>query len=286
MVTLIDNLELNEEEREWYERIAGLPPLTIKISQWVNLEGVIDGISTNLREDDIHILVATGGVEVYKPKINSLGVFVFESPNFGRANQPTFKLDFGEYKRITENPIQHHKAEIERLQKFLSQYNGKVKIVELDIGNSGLSAARLCAIYQSINNRNPTEILIGVAPEYNIFSVLKRSSLVLLSGDGFYREDLKKILGLEEIPYRIIVQCQDGYIRRASEILGVSRLGDIDDDMRKWEKFYEGESILSGRKLRDYSDWFRKLTLKKIDRVKYVQQRIEQLKSAGRGNYA
>ncbi len=278
MVTLVDNLHLSEEERIWYEKIVSLPPLKIEISQWIDLEELIKGINENLDEDEIHVLVATGGVEVY-PQNNNPNVFVFESPNFGRANQPTFKLDFEDYRKITENPIKHHKTEIQRLCEYLSKFDGQnVKVIEGDIGNSGLSAARLCAIFKSIYEHNPTTILIGAAPDSNIFSVIRRSTLILLSGDGFYRDDLRGILGLDEVPHKIIARCKDGYIRRASEILGVSRLENVDEDVRKWEKFYESKGILSSLELKEYANWFRAFTLRKIDRVRYVRKRINNLK--------
>ena len=52
-----------------------------------------------------------------------------------------------------------------------------------------------------------------------------------------------------------------------------------ENDVQKWEEFYKGMGILSKSRLKDYSKWFRKLTLKKVDRVTYVQQKIEKLRS-------
>src|SRR3989338_5431805 len=276
MITLIDNLQLNDEERKWYEKILQLLPIATRVKQWIGLEEITDGINTYLGENETHIVVATGGVEVYSPRISS-NVFVFTSPNFGHVNQPTPYLIYDECRRIIENPTKHHKAEIEKLQNFLSQYNRKVKIIEGDVGNSGLSIARLYAIYQSMPHGNQPEILIGAAPTRNIHSILKMRASVF--GCDFHTEDLRGILGLGEIQPNVIFRCEDGYIRRASEIFGVSRHEDVENDVQKWEEFYKGMGILSKSRLKDYSKWFRKLTLKKVDRVTYVQQKIEKLRS-------
>lgn len=140
MVTLIDNLSLNPEERVWYERIIGLPPFTARVSQWLNLEDLANDINENLGNGEIHIVVATGGVEVYCLQNPSQNVFVFNSPNFGDTNKPTSEIGFEDYKRITENPAKHHAKEIQRLRDYLSKYQRRpIKIIEGDVGNTGLS---------------------------------------------------------------------------------------------------------------------------------------------------
>ena len=45
MATLIDNLGLTKEEKEWYERLLEVPPVVVKVQRWVSLEEITQGIN-------------------------------------------------------------------------------------------------------------------------------------------------------------------------------------------------------------------------------------------------
>jgi len=277
-VTIIDNLNLTQEERLWFERIYKIYPVPAKVSQWIQLEDMVEKIAQNLSQGEIHILVATGGIEAYRPKGGF--TFILQSPNF---SGPKFAMEFEEYERIIENPVKHHEKELCRLKGFLSVpafKDKKIKVIEGDVGNGGLSMARLCAIYKIIKQENKdAEILIGAAPEGNIFSVMRRSSLILPSGNGLYQGDLRQMLDLGDVPCRIMIPCKEGYIWRASEMIGVSKSEEVDDDVLFWAEFNRSRGILTGKKLEEYVKWFRHLTLKKIERVNYINERIELLEN-------
>lgn len=222
------------------------------------------------------MIVATGGIEVYAPRENEQNIFVFQSPNFGNPNEPKFAIDFDVYVKITDNPSRHHYPELDRLNQFLSNRKGApVKVIEGDISNSGLSAARLCAIYQTVSENHPTELIIGAAPAGNIFDVKRQTSLIVPSGDEFYAADLRHILKLGDVPYNVITSCDDRYIRRASEIMGVSRREEVDKDVAIMKEHF-GKSMPAA-KVEEYTKWFRELTLKKIDHVEAVSEKKREL---------
>ncbi len=280
MVTVIDNLNLDEESRKWFKNILNLFPIKIKVSSWIDLEDIIKKIEKNLGEDEIRILVATGGVEAYVPKKDEKNVFVFKSPNFGKTNEATFKINFKDYQRIIDNPSEYHKKELNRLQDYLSNFNKEpIKIIEGDVGNTGLSIARLCAIYQAVYEKHVTEILIGSAPANNIFKVKRKTSLVLPSGNNFYDEDIRNILELEEVPYKVIFPSKDPYIRRVSEIIGVSKKEELEKDVEIVADYWQRQG-LRGEKLKNNIKWYRNLTLKKIGRNNFISERIEQIENS------
>jgi hypothetical protein len=280
MVTLIDNLYLDREGKRWYKTLIEMHPLGPEVTEWIELEDVADRIEEHIPYENIRILVATGGVEAYRPRKKEHDVFVFNSPNFGKSNRPKTTFGFDAYERIIDNPQAYHGKELQRLKDYLKNTDGRpISIIEGDAGNSGLTVARLCAIYKTVRDQHPTKVMIGVAPGHCTFDVKRRSSLFTPSGGGFFRDDIRRLMSLGDMPYDVFFPCEDPYIRRASEIMGVSERSQVEDDVMIVHDYYR-KLGLSETQIKECTYWFRKLTLRKIERVEEVSKKIRGLERA------
>ena len=264
MVTIIDNLNLDENERKAYEALLAVPPFSAQVSRWINIEDVAEQVRSSISDDEFHVVVSSGGVEVYSGD----NAFVFDSKSVKGDSE---RIHFDDYVKLTQYPEKNHKKEIERLRKNLPE-NVPVKIIEGDVSNSGLSMARICAIYDAIYRTNLTEVLIGVAPAEGMFNVKR----IRENRKGQYDKDLRSIIpSAKDMKHTVFVQCKDSYIRRASEVLGVNEREKLDKDISIMYNHYlsrVGEGMA-----RKYADAYRHINLKKLNRLDYISQRKAEL---------
>jgi hypothetical protein len=256
MVTLIDNLRLNQEQREQVQEILRHHPLSPNSFSWINIDELKKGIEEKVSGDDVKVVVASGGLEVYDPKEND-DFFVFNSSHNTRDGTMNMKT----YLWIIDHPLQFHRAALDDLRDYMQKHKGrKVKIIEADTSNMGLSITRLCAICKELSDFD-CRLLIGAAPEKDMFKVRKKASIVLLNGDQLYREDIRHLLDLDSLDFGVIKQCPDPYIRRLSEVFPPVFTGEGFKQLRehyaeqgvsedKIESYLALHSIMSGRAYR------------------------------------
>lgn len=260
MVTLIDNIGLDSEERKWYETLIGTHNAEPVIARWIDLEDITKKIENELADDDFLVLVATGGIEAADTIVDSRNCSVFRSPNLSRANKAAQKLNLAAYKELMKNPLRYHSKAVGNLMKHLSRYSiSRITVIEGDIGNTGMSLNRLLALEKALSSHYETRTIIGAAPSCSTYS-LPGAGIMLNFPPHFLK----------------ITESRDAYIRRASEVMGVEKRALLKKDMSKLKRYYKSRGI--PRKIfSEYLHWYRNLTLKKLDRTAYVAKRSSEL---------
>jgi len=215
--TLIDDCGLSADERKKTEALLSNHPVPMEVVEWIDLPPIIKKTSELTRTSDAVVLVASGGLDVYKP--SDKPIFVFDS-KVHPAKESQRGEDGEDLKRLFParyRPAEYHRKELDRLGLFLEKYEPKtVSVVEGDVGVSGISIARLSSIQEKVRKKASCKTIVGVAfkPRYLVFLSIPQPNPLYLS----------------DIDPEIIQGSKGWMIRRFSETLGGQEQNELHQD--------------------------------------------------------
>jgi len=270
VVTIIDNLWLNPEERGWFEQMLESHPINhpmidLEHYYWVDMAEISKRVVSQISKGDIIVPVITGGFEAVMDWIDYFSKpFLFKSNNLPR----TMEFVSNEaYMSVLQKPFQHHFVELERLKDFLGDDHGSIKVIEGDVSTSGLSVARLYAIAKSFPK---VELIVGAAPQGDLFNYFLNCSLMQFSFDTIVPRLTHDVTGIN---HQVLFQCEDPYIRRATELFGVNDLQGLSEDAACLRKALLGFGYKS-QEVEERVNHYKHLCLKRINRVNEVSERL------------